>query len=216
MSALVPGQGGGEGKKVCRRELGRSPCRSFPDPSRCEDSSSSREGFLRLSYGSVSVCLLCLLCTTSPPAARVQGPILARFDSFRAKGRVSIGLCSDHADLLATVSLYLKATLGSLPAAPLLLVVVFFPLCGCRFLLIPDGVRFSYLNALFTVWGGGQNSDAESTFRSRFFECFDMSVIGGRGVYTDFETHENQRKTESSVTSRPRRHLMNGRSTYSA
>ena len=64
--------------------------------------------------------------------------------------------------------------------------------------------------------GGGQNSDAESTFRSRFFECFDMSVIGGRGVYTDFETHENQRKTESSVTSRPRRHLMNGRSTYSA
>ena len=98
MSALVPGQGGGEGKKVCRRELGRSPCRSFPDPSRCEDSSSSREGFLRLSYGSVSVCLLCLLCTTSPPAARVQGPILARFDSFRAKGRVSIGLCSDHAD----------------------------------------------------------------------------------------------------------------------
>lgn len=156
MSALVPGQGGGEGKKVCRRELGRSPCRSFPDPSRCEDSSSSREGFLRLSYGSVSVCLLCLLCTTSPPAARVQGPILARFDSFRAKGRVSIGLCSDHADLLATVSLYLKATLGSLPAAPLLLVVVFFPLCGCRFLLIPDGVRFSYLNALFTVWGGGR------------------------------------------------------------
>ena len=90
MSALVPGQGGGGKKKVCRRELGRSPCRSFPDPSRCEDSSSSREGFLRLSYGSVSVCLL---CTTSPPAARVQGPILARFDSFRATGRVSLGLC---------------------------------------------------------------------------------------------------------------------------
>ena len=159
MSALVRGQGGGfsalEGEKKCVVENWAA---HLVDPSLTPVDVKTPHPRVKASYGcpSVSVCLLCLLCTTSPPAARVQGPILARFDSFRAKGRVSIGLCSDHADLLATVSLYLKATLGSLPAAPLLLVVVFFPLCGCRFLLIPDGVRFSYLNALFTVWGGGR------------------------------------------------------------